>query len=281
MDTYYEVLGIAPEAGSKEVKSAFRRQAKKHHPDLRRADGSAGDGPAASGSKSAGARAADAAMRLLLEAYRVLCDPEKRRAYDRSLRRKAAEEGGFDYHSFLKARPGDPESQAKLVVFDLLHGLEDEALEVYERAKCFGDFRLERWLERGEAMDAEFCIAEEYEKRERWLKAYTLYKRLIEMEAEKPWFRYFFEVVILRFRSLVLLKLQKALEDEDYVDRIEEAVGLGLPKRDAAQLLRKKGEVQLRMLDTEAAIESLRRASELVPKMAGLSALWRRAGMQV
>jgi curved DNA-binding protein CbpA len=270
MENYYEVLGIPPESGSKEVKSAFRRQAKRHHPDLRQGGTS----------QAAGERAADSAMRMLLEAYRILCDPEKRRAYDRSLRRKAAEEGGFDYRRFLKARPDDPESQAKLVVFDLLHGLEDEAIEVYERAKSLGDFRLERWLERGEAMDAEFCIAEEYEKRERWMKAYFLYKKIIVMELEKPWFRYFFEVVILRFRGLVLQKLQKTLESEDYIDRIEEAAGLGLPSRDVAQLLRKKGEVQLRLRDTPAAIESLRRAAELEPKLAGLSALRRRAGIQ-
>jgi curved DNA-binding protein CbpA len=272
VENYYEVLGIPPEAGFKEVKSAFRRQAKKQHPDLRE-----GAGCRASGAAS---RAADAAMRLLLEAYRVLTDPEKRRAYDRSLRRRAAEEGGFDYRLFLKARPNDPEAQAKLVVFDLLHGLEDEAIEVYERAKSFEDFRLERYLERGEAMDAEFCIAEEYEKRERWMKSYSLYKRLIAMELDRPWFRYFFEVVVLRFRSLVLLKLQKALEDEDYVDALDEAAGLGLPKRDVAQILRKKGEVELRLHDTQSAIESLRRASELEPKLAGLSALRRRAGIQ-
>jgi curved DNA-binding protein CbpA len=272
VENYYDVLGIPPEAGTRDVKSAFRRQAKKQHPDLR---GAAGDRPS-----GAASRAADAAMRLLLEAYRVLSDPEKRRAYDRSQRRRAAEEGGFDYRVFLKSRPSDPESQAKLIVFDLLHGLEDEALEVYERAKTLCEFRLERYLERGEAMDAEFCIAEEYEKRERWLKAYSLYKRLIAMENEKPWFRYFFEVLALRFRSLVLLKLQKALEDEDYVDRLEEAASLGLPRRDVAQILRKKGEVQLRMQDTQAAIESLRRASALEPKLAGLTALRRRAGIQ-
>lgn len=270
MDNLYETLGIQPEVGTREVKSAFRRQAKKHHPDLR------GDG----GSREAGARAADAAMRRLLEAYRILSDPEKRRAYDRSLRKKAAEEGGFDYRLFLKARSSDPESQAKLVVFDLLHGLEDEAIEVYERGKTLGDFRLERYLERGEAMDAEFFIAEEYEKRERWLKAYSIYKRLIAMELERPWFRYFFEVVALRFRSLVLLKLQKALEDEDYVDRLEEAASLGLPRRDAAQILRKKGEVQLRLGETRAAIDSLRRAGELEPRLAGLTALRRKAGIQ-
>lgn len=269
MENYYDILGIPAEAGTKDVKSAFRRLAKRHHPDT-----------AAAAGKSAATRASEAAMRIILEAYRILSDPERRRAYDRSLRRKAAEEGGFDYRSFLKARPNDPESQAKLVVFDLLHALEDEAIEVYERARSFEDFRLERYLERGEAMDAEFCLAEEYEKRERWVKAYTIYRRLITMEAEKPCFRYFFEVVALRFRTLALLKLQKALDDEDYCDRLEEAAGLELPRRDRAQFLRKKGEVQLRGGDALGAADSLRRASELEPRLAGLSALWRRAGIR-
>jgi curved DNA-binding protein CbpA len=262
VDNYYEVLGVQPEAGTREVKSAFRRQAKKHHPDL-----------------SSG-RAAEAAMRALLEAYRILSDPEKRRAYDRSLRRRAAEEGGFDYRRFLKARPDDPMSQAKLVVYDLLHALEDEALEVYERAKSLGDFRLERWLERGEAMDAEFCIAEEYEKRERWLKAYAIYKRLIEMERERPWFRYFFDVVALRFRQLLLLKMPRVLDEEDYLDRLEEAASLRISRRDSAQFLRKKAEVHLRREETQEALDALRSAAELEPRLAGLQSLRRRAGIQ-
>lgn len=267
MDSHYDILGVSPEASAQEVKSAFRKQAKKLHPDLA---GRAGEG----------GRSRDAAMRRLLEAYRMLSDPERRHAYDRTLRRRAAEEGGFDYHRFLKARQNDPESMAKLVVYDLLHKLEDEAIEVYERSKYFEDWRLERYLERSEAMDAEFCIAEEYEKRERWLKAYSIYKRLIVMEAEKPTFRYFFEVVVLRFRTLLLLKMPKALDEEDFVDRLEEAAGLDLPRRDIAQILRKKAEVHLRRRETALAIESLRRASELEPRLAGLAMLRRKAGLE-
>lgn len=195
------------------------------------------------------------------------------------MRRRAAEEGSFDYRRFLKARPDDPASQAKLVVYDLLHDLEEEAIEVYERSKCFEDFRLERWLERGEAMDAEFCIAEEYERRERWLKAYSLYKRLIIMELEKPTFRYFFDVVLLRFRTLLLLKMPRLLDEEDFMDRLEEAASLDLPRKDKAQFLRKKAEVQLRLRDSEGAAQSLRRAAELEPRLAGLAALRRRAGI--
>jgi curved DNA-binding protein CbpA len=268
VDSYYEILGVAMEASAKEVKSAFRKQAKKLHPDLAASKG------------EEGTRSRDAAMRRLLEAYRMLADPERRHAYDRSLRRRAAEEGGFDYHRFLKARANDPESMAKLVVYDLLHSLEDEAIEIFERSKCFEDWRLERYLERSEAMDAEFCLAEEYEKRERWLKAYSLYKRLIVMEIEKPSFRYFFEVVLLRFRTLILLKLPKALDEEDYVDRLEEAATIGLPNRDSAQLFRKMAEVHLRRHETQAAVDSLRRAADLEPRLAGLAALRRRAGLE-
>jgi curved DNA-binding protein CbpA len=267
VESHYDILGITPEASAQEVKSAFRRQAKKLHPDL------------ASSRDEEGSRSRDFAMRRLLEVYRILSDPERRRAYDRSLRRRMAEEGGFDYRRFLKARPDDPESQAKLVVYDLLHDLEDEAIEVYERSKSFDDFRLERYLERSEAMDAEFCIAEEYERRERWLKAYSLYKRLIAMELDKPTFRYFFDVVLLRFRTLLLLKMPKALDEEDFLDRLDESIGLGLPRRDRAQLLRKKAEVHLRRRESAQAIDALRRAADLEPRLAGLAALRRRAGL--
>ena len=81
MENYYDILGIPAEAGTKDVKSAFRRLAKKHHPDT-----------AAAGRRSS-TRASEAAMRLILEAYRILSDPERRRIYDRGLRRRAAEEG--------------------------------------------------------------------------------------------------------------------------------------------------------------------------------------------
>ncbi|MEI6386912.1 MAG: DnaJ domain-containing protein [Spirochaetota bacterium] len=265
MTDFYEILGVPPEASMAQIKSEFRRKAKKLHPDL--------------AARVGGRRASEGAMRLLLDAYRVLSDPERRRIHDRALRRNASEVGGFDYHAFLKARHSDPASQAKLVIYDLLHGREDEALEVLERARSLGDFRLERWLDRGEAMDARFCIAEEYERRGRILKAYLHYRRLIEMEAEKPWFRYFFDVVALRFRTVLLQKLPKVLDDEDYLDRLDEAAELLLPCNDLAQILRKKAEVHIRHHQTEAAIEAIARAAELEPRLAGLPALRKRAGI--
>ena len=62
---YYEVLGVAKNATDNELKSAYRKQAKKYHPDLNPGD-----------------KAAEASFKEVNEAYEVLSDKEKRARYD-------------------------------------------------------------------------------------------------------------------------------------------------------------------------------------------------------
>ena len=64
---YYDVLGVARDASSEEIKKAFRKLALKYHPD--KVTGK--DKPAA-----------EAKFKELNEANEVLSDPEKRRKYD-------------------------------------------------------------------------------------------------------------------------------------------------------------------------------------------------------
>ena len=61
---YYEALGVEPSAGEAEIKTAYRRLARKYHPDV---------------SKEAGA---EERFKSVNEAYEVLRDKEKRAAYD-------------------------------------------------------------------------------------------------------------------------------------------------------------------------------------------------------
>jgi len=73
---YYEVLGVAREAGEDELKKAYRKLAMQFHPDRNQGDA-----------------AAEARFKELNEAYDVLKDAEKRAAYDR-YGHAAFEQGG-------------------------------------------------------------------------------------------------------------------------------------------------------------------------------------------
>ena len=64
--THYDVLQVPSQASWEEIKAAFRRLAKVYHPDIT---------PGMEGTR----------FRRICEAYKVLSNPARRRAYDREL----------------------------------------------------------------------------------------------------------------------------------------------------------------------------------------------------
>ena len=83
---YYTTLGVSKTATDKEIKQAFRKLARKYHPDVNPGD-----------------KSAEARFKEINEAHEVLSDPEKRRKYD---------ELGANWRAYEQGAPGtDPFSR--------------------------------------------------------------------------------------------------------------------------------------------------------------------------
>ena len=255
MTDYYQVLGVEPGASLREIKRAFREKAKRLHPDI-----------------SGAAAAAD--MRRLLSAYEALSDRLRRAQYDRVYHaawkpRRAAEPRPkpFHYRDFLKEHAAEPEYQAKLIFFELLHFDDGNAVEEWRGAGGLA-FPLERFLEREDWMDCGFLLAEELERHHFIYEAFLLTVRLIAEERKKPYFRHFAEDVEIFLKELVRYKLRRAVNDETWAASMRALVGLGFPAKDEAKWLKSLGQTLEKLGDREgarAAFAEARRKDPSIP----------------
>src|ERR1700745_1708218 len=83
---YYSTLGVAKTATDKEIKQAYRKLARKHHPDVNPGD-----------------KSAEGRFKEINEAYEVLGDPDKRKKYD---------ELGANWRMYEQAEPQGPGAAA-------------------------------------------------------------------------------------------------------------------------------------------------------------------------
>ena len=90
---FYDVLGVSKTATEKEIRNAFRKLARKYHPDVNPND-----------------KVAEARFKEVSEAHEVLSDPEKRKKYDRYGHEwqqvEAAEKAGVNVGGFGQTSRG-------------------------------------------------------------------------------------------------------------------------------------------------------------------------------
>lgn len=123
---YYSTLGVAKTATEKEIKQAFRKLARKHHPDVNPGDNTA-----------------EAKFKAINEAYEVLGDPAKRRKYD---------ELGANWRMYEQAGAGGPGAGPQGGAWNVNYGggqpggggfrtmSQEEMREMFGDADPFSDF---------------------------------------------------------------------------------------------------------------------------------------------
>ncbi len=146
---YYRILGVSENASQEEIKKAYRRLAKRYHPDANPGD----------------AKAAEK-FKQINEAHEILSDPKKRKQYD-DLRHfakagpsSATFRGGFDLNDFLRQFAGaQGGTRTRTFTFEDLGGignLGDIFSSIFDRG---GRFRQQRYgPQRGEDVYTEIEI---------------------------------------------------------------------------------------------------------------------------
>ena len=88
-EDYYQILGVDRKAAPEEIKKAYRKLARKYHPDLNPGD-----------------KAAEARFKKIQEAYSVLSNPKKRSQYDQFGFVGDAPPGGEQYRTYTSGFEG-------------------------------------------------------------------------------------------------------------------------------------------------------------------------------
>lgn len=261
LTNHYLTLGIEYNASDEDIKQAFRRLAKRFHPDKN------------PGKEQIAAKR----FRQVTAAYEILSNHESRIKYDHTL---TINNSKTQYSQRVNLRQKARQNiihLCQLMLFELLNQNSQSALEIYEELKAGRPhFNLDQYMSDGDSRDCDFLLAEAYHHRGRLLDAARLYENVLEKERRKPYFHRFAQEIKLMLRDVYLHYMTAADRPEDVLTNMNKILSLNIPKREIAWIYKKAAEAYYKTEDMDSAREALKFALQLNPKLTGAKKISRK-----
>ena len=275
---YYQILEIGRNATAPEIKRAFRRLAKRYHPDKNPEQ----------------IAFAEQMFREVCRAYDTLRDKKQKSNYDRTLQTIERQRKAREAYLEKLSRLNKNYAKLELLLEALLHQNYETGISLYEQL-CHNNqeigkkWRIDDFLNYEESRDCEFLIAEAYQylgfsngdaattfERHRKIKqAMLMYESLLSAEAKRPCFRHFTREVKERLKLIYLYHF--SVDGYDQTSRIPltKIRALKLPKRETAWMYKKIAEFYVEIDRLPEARTVLKMAFELQPRLTGAKKICR------
>ena len=279
---YYQILEIKRNATTSQIKQAFRRLAKKYHPDKL--------------DNNFSSEQVDNAKRMFRDvcnAYDVLQDIKRKTDYDRILQN--IEHQQKSYQSYIDRLKTINQDHANLeILFQaLLHRNYETGISMYEQLCKKYENKGKKWsidnfFNYEDSRDCEFLIAEAYhnlslsngdistdECYRRLELAMNIYESLLSAEGERPCFRHFIKEVKERLKRIYLYHFSVEGYEKTCEIPISKIKELNLSKRETAWMYKKIAEFYVEIRLIPEAREMLLMAFDLQPNLAGTKKICR------
>ena len=257
-ETYYDVLQVDRSASLADIKRAFRKLAKRYHPDT----------------NPQRPKIAAKRFKEILTAYNVLRNERERARYD-VLLKTSPSFGETQNH-------GEDDSiaaRAKGILEDLLRDDGSRALATYDALVGEKGVYLLSFMLVRDYLDCIFLVAEQMERVGRNKEAARLYEELYEREKNPPRHRHFLPEVKVRLKKLYSRKLPRdAKTPKEEIACYNRILEFDIDRSEKAFILKKVAEVHLKVGNTEAAKKIFSEALDLKPGLKGTATIRERLG---
>ena len=269
---YYQILEIKRDATAREIKIAFRKLAKRYHPD-----------------KNPERTAfAEKMFREVCNAYNILHDKQQKSNYDRALQTIERQQKSHSAYLDRLNKLNQTYAKLELLLHALLHHKYETGISMYEQLQHHSqergkEWRIDDFLSYEESRDCEFLIAEAYQKlgfsngdqssvldRHRKIEqAMLLYESLLSAESQRPCFKHFIREVKERLKFIYLYHFTVEGYDQACQIPLAKIRELKLSKRETAWMYKKIAEFYVEIDRFREARTVLKMAFELQPRLTG------------